>query len=790
MASDQAKIALNGFRVGVHPGQFTVFVRDLPDASGLDELRAAAGDRWRLWWNRGLLYELPRDPGAVRADADEKTLDVRDHLGFVAFLINTALPDAIPHYQAFRNRPFTFLALKREFVQEIKPSLPGAPQLLQQFTIRPRYALEARVVEPAEEAFIGLFVTLTTRYGITADLQALAEAGVELSGLDVVRRDPAPGQRRLVGRIDRIAGEEVLLAESFDHLTRIPAREVTLEGSRDAFTACLRVILDGRYNKFEAGRQRLEGELLGGPGIDTMLTQMGSFLADASPITLGAGLECSVGDRLTAGNTGTHRGVHRAAPMSYCFDPARAKQDRLAWRGLARYGPFSRDSFATRSPQILVVAPESVQGTTEAFVRALRDGAPNTAYPGGFAATFRLANPAFTLQKVAGAGRPHEAYRRAIEAALSAEQRPDAAIVVIPDEHADLPDAVNPYLHAKSLLLMAGVPSQQMRVSTMRQPAGALAYTLQNASVALYAKLNGVPWTVDHHLPIADEIVIGLGIAELAASRYHDRQRYMGVTTVFRGDGNYLLGSLSRECSFEEYPQMLQASVQDVLTEVKQRNGWKPGDTVRVVCHTSLPMRERHLDRLIAGTVAAVGAEQNVEFAFLTVGDRQPFTMLEPGQPGKQARGQRKGVFAPERGTIVQISPTQRLLAITGPDLIKRAGAALPRQLHVRLQSASTFRDLDYLTEQVLKFTSLSWRSTLPAGRPVTTYYSALMAELLARLRAVPDWSPALLNTRLCSRCTTGGNQGVRRRQLHDIFRQPGYDSMLAARGDVPPWQG
>jgi nitroalkane oxidase len=33
-----------------------------------------------------------------------------------------------------------------------------------------------------------------------------------------------------------------------------------------------------------------------------------------------------------------------------------------------------------------------------------------------------------------------------------------------------------------------------------------------------------------------------------------------------------------------------------------------------------------------------------------------------------------------------------------------------------------------------------------------------------------------------------GGNQGIRRRQLHDILRQPGYDSMLAARGVIPPW--
>ena len=33
-----------------------------------------------------------------------------------------------------------------------------------------------------------------------------------------------------------------------------------------------------------------------------------------------------------------------------------------------------------------------------------------------------------------------------------------------------------------------------------------------------------------------------------------------------------------------------------------------------------------------------------------------------------------------------------------------------------------------------------------------------------------------------------GGNMGVRRRQLHEILRQPGYHSMLAARGEVPPW--
>jgi len=748
MAGSSTVVGLNGFRAVVRPGTFTAHVRALPDPGDLEQLRAAAGKGWALWWQDGTLLGLPN--GAVNGleGATETTLDVREHLGFVAYLINNALPSAIPHYSAFRQRPFTFLGQRREFVREIRRQMPGAPRILDGFAIRPRYSLEARVIEPVDEAFVGLFVTLSTRCDITADLAGLAAAGVDLAGLDVVRRKPEPGQRRLVGRIDRLAADEVVLSESLDGLSRVPASELAVEGSREALATCLRATLGSRYEIFEKERQRLEGELLGGPGIDAMLTEMGRFLASVSPIVLGDGLECTIDERLTIGNTDQYRSVHRADPVTYCYDPARTKQDRYAWRGLATYGPFSRDTFATKSPQILVVVPETVQGTAETFVRAFRDGVSGRAYPSGFAATFRLANPSFVLQRVdAGVARPHEAYRRAIETALGGEQRYDVAIVVIQDEHADLPAAVNPYLHAKALLLMAGIPSQEMRTATMRQ--SGLAHVLQNVAVAVYAKMNGVPWTVDQHLPIADEIVVGLGVAELASSRYHDRQRYMGVTTVFRGDGNYLLGNLSRECTFEEYPQVLRESVRHVLSEIKQRNGWKPGDTVRIVCHTTNPMRTRALDRLVAECVETVGADQNVEFAFLTVGDKHPFTALDPGQSGINVGGQRKGALAPERGTIIQVSRNQRLLAITGPSLIKRPAAPLPRPLHVRLHQSSTFRDLDYLTEQILKFTSLSWRSTLPAGRPVTIYYSELMAELLVRLRAVPDWSPALLNTRL-----------------------------------------
>jgi hypothetical protein len=98
---------------------------------------------------------------------------------------------------------------------------------------------------------------------------------------------------------------------------------------------------------------------------------------------------------------------------------------------------------------------------------------------------------------------------------------------------------------------------------------------------------------------------------------------------------------------------------------------------------------------------------------------------------------------------IVQTEKYARLITTTGASLVKRAGLPLPRPLHVHLHRHSTFTDLHYLSEQVLKFTGLSWRSTQPASDPVTIYYSELIARQLARLRAVPDWSPALLDTRL-----------------------------------------
>jgi len=582
-----------------------------------------------------------------------------------------------------------------------------------------------------------------------SDLDELQRAGIDLAGLFVVRRDPDPGQRRLVGRLAAVRAGKVELSESTTVESAVDARSVMLEGRLDVFARCLRPLLGKDYRRLDEYRDAQMGHLLDGPALKREVGRVAQVLG-RQPLELASGLTCTVSPPLVIGNADEYESVVPARPVEYCFDAARSKRDTYAWPGLARYGPFSRDTFARPTPRILVIFPKAAQGAVENFIRCLRDGIPDhEGYQAGFAKTFGLVNPRFDLVPLAPEPSPAQSYRAAVLEALARDELPDAAVIVVSDRDGDLTSNENPYLHGKAVLLMAGVAVQHARLSTITKNPAALQYILQNISIALYAKMKGIPWTVDHDLTIADELVIGIGTAELSDSRIRERQRYVGITTVFRGDGNYLLGQLSQEASYADYPQMLRDSTRGIISEIKKRNGWQPGDTVRIVFHAALPPRDADFALLMRDAVHAVGDQQHVEFAFVTVSHDHPFALLDTAQPGRKTQKGIKGAYAPDRGLIVQTDRYSRLVTTTGLSLIKRAGLPLPRPLHVHLHRHSTFTDLHYLAEQVLKFTALSWRSTLPARDPVTIHYSQLIAGHLARLRAVPDWSPALLDARL-----------------------------------------
>lgn len=408
---------------------------------------------------------------------------------------------------------------------------------------------------------------------------------------------------------------------------------------------------------------------------------------------------------------------------------------------------------------------EQPSGTSvETFIRHLNDGiilpdyqgrAQTSHYPKGFAPLFGMVNPQFELKRIGAFNSRRydlaDSYVQAIEDSLTNETNPEVtvAIVVVPDEPANVPAANNAYLQAKSLLLMAGIPVQEVRLPTVEKRPYDLQFALRNIAIALYAKMGGIPWTIANDLSVHDELVIGMGTIEVSDSRFTQRQRFVGITTVFSGEGNYLLGNISENCTYDEYPQVLRDSTLKVLQEIKTRNGWQKDDVIRVIFHAKKPLRNEEVGNIIASCIEEMQSEFVIEFAFLNLVDGHPFFLFDPAQGGvwQKRLGKAKGVYVPERGTICQLGRFSRLVCSHGPRLMRHA--AMPQPLMVHLHKASTFNDLDYLAEQVLKFSAMSWRSTDPAPEPVSVFYSELIAKLLSRLQTVKDWSPKMLNLRL-----------------------------------------
>ena len=726
--------------------------RPFGDLEELAPLREASAPHLSVQLEGGFAHFVAVDAEShAPAGTEPIELTVADNLRMVARLTTEALIRRFATYEPIRRKPFVFLGRKRQLMHDAATILRVTDPLLNHFRIWPKYTLDARVIEVhGDEPFVGITVEVATRWEIVADLGALQRAGIDLGGMYVVRRNRHPDERPLVGCVKRVVADQVELSESTTDRTSVAVDEVMLEGRRDAFARCLEPLLGANYRRYDELRDRRTGELLGGPPLLKEVRRVAEVLAER-PLEVSRDLGCVVGEPMTIGNTANYTSIVPARQLDYCYDAARTKRSRYAWSGLSRYGPFSRDTFARPTPRVLVLFPQAAQGAVEKFVRYLRDGIPGQAgFQVGFAKTFGLVNPRFDLVAVPPSHHTAaEGYRRTIQDALARGDLPDAAIVIVTDRDGDLPDPQNPYLHSKAALLMAGVATQHARLSKITASPGALQYILQNISIALYAKLKGVPWTVDQDLTIADELVIGIGSVELSDSRVEERHRYVGITTVFRGDGNYLLGQLSREATYAEYPNVLRDGARDAIEEIKSRNGWQPGDTVRIVLHAARPPRNVDFALLMRDAVRAAGKGQHIEFAFLTVSHEHPFTLFDPKQRGKPTERGPKGAYAPERGLIVQNGRYSRLVTTTGVTLVKRPELPLPKPLQVHLHRHSTFTDLHYLSEQVLKFTSLSWRSTQPAADPVTIYYSELIARHLAKLRAVPDWSPGLLDGRL-----------------------------------------
>ncbi|MBC7931839.1 MAG: hypothetical protein H7Z38_14865 [Rubrivivax sp.] len=658
-------------------------------------------------------------------------------------------------------------------------------------SMRPRYEIDVRVIFPDQQpAFVGAVLNVRTKRLIERPCDDLIAEGFPIGGLYVGVTPPHADKRvesrlRLVGRVLRVEGRLLVLDDVRDDIDTlikdqfagrggdmkaVDAGQVMLKRSVDSFSRCMAHVFGERAGEVDDRLRNTLVEFLSGPtrldNLKRVVTYLGGRELEMMP-----GIRFRLKPFFTEGQSRNFPRVQTAPKPTYVFDPAKRRTDQWHDRGLTVNGPYSAASHTPTKPRVCVICQSATKGRVEQFLFKFLHGIPERQsrqnnfrrgnqqdsqekferFANGLVGKYKLDD--VSLKFFTSDGDTAEDYLKAVRQALTYQRdnnmKWDLALVQIEDRFHNLYGDRNPYFVTKAAFLAQQIPSQEFELETVNLPDSQLIYVLNNMALATYAKLGGVPWLMTADQTIAHEVVFGLGSASIGEGHFGKRERIVGITTVFTGEGKYHLSNLSQAVPIADYKEALLESLESTIKTVKQELNWQRREHVRLVFHSFKPFKDVEADA-VKEVVSAL-SDYNVDLAFLHVVENHPFMLFDEEQKGVMDYKTRrvKGVAAPERGYFFRLSGYEVLMSLTGAREVKRPEDGMPHPIVLRLHRNSTFDDMTYLARQVYAFSCHSWRSFFASGMPVTILYSELIAKILGNFANVTNWNPDSLLDRI-----------------------------------------
>jgi hypothetical protein len=588
--------------------------------------------------------------------------------------------------------------------------------------VRRGFSLEARTVYRKQGPRSALVIDAITHADLDGTCADLIDDGFDLRGLYVLSLDPADARRgrpTLVGQVQRVNGSTVHLGDDRrEGRAQYDGSSLALElgpvalprlAAHYAGPDAHEALWDER-NSLATGSQRWD-RIVG------FADHIGRSAFEIAP---------GVSARLSGPISAADLGQSNAALPRYVLGGGRVG-DKTA--SVFAMGPQHVPPSASKGVRACIICERSRRRDVEIFLKALTEGA------GAHRAlrqTWRLGDLTFTRFEAEG---PSAAdYEKACRAAIDEGSAWQLALVQVPSGTSDLIGDQNPYLVTKAKFLTRNMPVQEFRVETMQKPMEQLQWALGGIGLQVFAKLGGVPWLLQTSAK-EHELVLGLGTASLGTGKFGDRERVVGLTTAFSGDGRYWLTETSKTVRYEEHEDAVVDSALSAFKRVRTDMAWRAGDPVRVVIHSFKDFRDKHVEALKQAVLNVAAGEFSVEFAFVHIVAKHPLLVFDPGEKQR----------VPPRGIVVRLGNSEALVTVQGPTEVRREASGFPRPVCVKVHRASTFTNLEYLTWQALAFSALSWRNFPPTTAPVTVQYAKWIADLLGRLGTVSKWDPDVL---------------------------------------------
>jgi hypothetical protein len=274
-----------------------------------------------------------------------------------------------------------------------------------------------------------------------------------------------------------------------------------------------------------------------------------------------------------------------------------------------------------------------------------------------------------------------------------------------PDE-----DRHSQYYRVKRALLDRNIGSQVVYRENIEKPN--FNFFLPNISIAILAKLGGVPWRLSRD--VKDELVIGIGAYRQGEARF------LGTTFTFRNDGTFI-GFDAQSCpDTEQLGRFFETAVRAFVEEAQS--------VKRVVIHFFKEMSGEEEEQLVRSLARL---DIQVPYVVLTIvdNDHSPeYVVLDEGFSG----------LMPRSGVCVKLKHGEFLLCNNTRYQMRTAARIddFPYPLKVSI-SRTNLAALDgqairELVDQVYQFSRVYWRSVKQRAMPVTILYSEKIARMIA----------------------------------------------------------
>lgn len=742
---------------------YNVYRLDYESEGQLDQLRQQHNSTNSFFRDGNYIYHSPMEKEGSYYGGQEVNLSIKTNVDVTKKLL---------HHLAFRTilrtnsimtefAPIEFFIpdkdndLIRSFMEERKSSKAGYWK---------GFKVDSRVIKYNQHPHYGLLLNIIYQWKIKINCKSLLAMGISLEDryvevYDKSRPEIFKSNRKLVGKLVSHDGT-IAVIEKEEAEEKYPLSELYLENSYQNRDDVLVKFLgqNAAKNSFDQLASTTQ-ERAGAKGKWDSIMKLKKWLN-------GLSFSNNHGFSFTLGNlVQSHDHIWQAAQIEkpvFIFNIQNNQTDTWHDRGLREYGPYSRANFTPNKPEIAVIFREKNRGQVSKFIGKFRDGIPRIKTSGfqsyepygqGFSSKYRLSG--VDIKPYPVIDESLESYEKTIRRLI--EEIGDTVDLVFIEScqaYKELPPVSNPYFLTKANLIKHGIPSQVVLIENMTKLDKSLVYILNNTSLAVYAKIGGIPWVTPSDSDVEHELVIGIGNKIFKEGRFSISRRIVGITTLFSGDGNYLLSNTSKDVPYDDYLEELKRSLVVNIEKVRIKYNWMKGDTVRLVFHVFKPFNDDEI-LAIESMVEDLRKDFEIIFAYITISRHHPYLIFDRNQNGVKDfknYGKVKGIWQPQRNTNSKIDDHQWLLQLTGPNEIKTYRQGMASPVLIKLHEKSSFKDLEYLTRQIYYFSSISWRSFMPTALPVTLDYSNQIAKILGNLRMSGHWDNDLLPAKLKSK--------------------------------------